>query len=96
MIKNNSNANLQIKIPNFKTLLDPLPSVEKRLLDTYELKMKYHLSNLTSNNLSKSGGGLLAYEVTKNNSMSRLDASFKDSPEILLKAGAQPPLSPTQ
>jgi hypothetical protein len=47
MIKNNSNVNLSIKVPNFKTLLDPLPSVEKRLLDTYELKLNYHISSLT-------------------------------------------------
>ena len=96
MIKNNSNRNLNltIKVPNFKTLLDPLPSVEKRLLDTYELKMKYHLSSLTSNPLSKTSGHF-ANEVTKNNSMSRLDTSMRDSTEKLLKTGPQPP-SPTQ
>lgn len=90
MIKNNSNVNLHIKVPNFKTLLDPLPSVEKRLLDTYELKMKNHLSNISPALMSKSGG-FLTHEVTKNNSMTRLDTSIKDSPERLLKAGALPP-----
>lgn len=90
MIKNNSNVNLHIKVPNFKTLLDPLPSVEKRLLDTYELKLKHQLSSISPAPLMKSGG-FLTHEVKKNNSMTRLDASIKDSPERLQKVGAFPP-----
>ncbi len=80
MIKNNSNVNLKIKVPNFKSLLDPLPSVEKRLLDTYELKSKHHLSSISPAPILKSSG-VFTNEVSKNNSMTRLDASIKDSPE---------------